>query len=281
MMSKIPTHRIAEKFHGELAFLRYISEEDQLPAVDYAHRDDYYIFFFAEKGKGRVLIDFKEYELAGRMVRCILPGQIHLPLGSINARGWILAVDSMLVKDEYKEVFWRGSLLESNVKLSDDAVNDLKYCASAIHKRLKPERQRTEESIIHDLLSYYIGLMAEIYQQGLPVLSNNRLAAITFQFKSLLATSYQSLKRPSQYAAKLNLSPVYLNEAVKKTTGLSVGDCIRNEVTTQAKRLLYYTDLSIKEVALKLGYEDWAYFTRLFTKESKLSPTQFRSKYLK
>ena len=33
--------------------------------------------------------------------------------------------------------------------------------------------------------------------------------------------------------------------------------------------------------AIVLGYEDWAYFTRLFTKASKLSPTQFRQKYLK
>lgn len=280
-MNTIPIHKLSEKFQGEIAFLRYVSESDQLPAVDYAHRDDYYVFLFIEKGEGKLLIDFKEYEITETTVHCILPGQVHIPVGNINACGWILAVDSMLVKDEYKEIFEQVSLMGSKANLNEDIINDLKYCASAIHKRLTPERQHIEESIIHDLLSYYIGITAEIYRKGLPVSENKRLATITFQFKTLLSANYQSLKRPSQYATQLNLSPIYLNEAVKKTTGLSVSDCIQNEITIQAKRLLFYTNKSVKEVALELGYEDYAYFTRLFTKASKLSPTQFRKKYLK
>ena len=280
-MNTIPTHKLSEKFQGEIAFLRYVSENEQVPAVDYAHRDDYYIFLFIEKGEGKLLIDFKEYEITGTTVHCILPGQVHIPVGNINACGWILAVDSMLVKDEYKEIFEQVSLIGSKVNLNDDIINDLKYCASAIHKRLKPERQHIEESIIHDLLSYYIGITAEICRKGFPVSKNKRLTAITFQFKTLLSANYQSLKRPSQYADKLNLSPVYLNEAVKKTTGLTVSECIQNELIIQAKRRLFYTNKSVKEIALELGYEDYAYFTRLFTKASKLSPTQFRKKYLK
>jgi len=89
------------------------------------------------------------------------------------------------------------------------------------------------------------------------------------------------MKSPSQYASKLNISPVYLNEAVKKTTGQTVSDYIQREIMTHAKRLLFYTNLSIKEIALELGYEDWAYFTRLFTKTSAISPRQFRKKHLK
>lgn len=65
-----------------------------------------------------------------------------------------------------------------------------------------------------------------------------------------------TMKRPSQYASEIKISPVYLNEAVKSTTGFSVRNCIQNEIILQAKRLLYYTDLTIKETALKLGYDD-------------------------
>lgn len=280
-MHKIPTHKISEKLHGDIALLRYISENEQVPAINYAHRDDYYMFFFVEKGKCKLLLDFEEYEITANTVHCILPGQVHLPVGPINACGWGLAVDSMLVKDEYKEVFEKGSLFKRDTKLSNEAINELKQCVLAIQKRLKPKRQPIEQHIIHDLLSYFIGMIAETYQKDFPISENNRLATITLQFKTLLSANYQSLKRPSQYASKINLSSIYLNEAVKKTTGMSVSDCIQNEIITQAKRLLYYTDSSIKEIALKLGYEDWAYFTRLFTKVSKLTPTQFRKEYLK
>jgi AraC-like DNA-binding protein len=89
------------------------------------------------------------------------------------------------------------------------------------------------------------------------------------------------LKRPSEYASELNLSPAYLNEAVKKMTELSVSDCIRNEIVLQAKRLLFYTHQSVKEIACSLGYDDYSYFTRLFTKSAGVSPTQFRKNYRK
>lgn len=280
-MNTIPTHKLSEKFQGEIAFLRYVSQNEQVPAVDYAHRDDYYIFLFIEKGEGKLLIDFKEYEITGTTVHCILPGQVHIPVGNINACGWILAVDTMIVKDEYKEIFEQVSLMGSKVNLDEDIINDLKYCASAIHKRLKPERQHIEENIIHDLLSYYIGITAEIYRKGFPVSKHKRLAAITFQFKILLSANYQSLKRPSQYADKINISPVYLNEVVKKTTELTVSECIQNVIIIQAKRLLFYPNNSVKEITSELGYEDYAYFIRLLTKVSKLSPTHFRKKYLK
>jgi AraC-like DNA-binding protein len=146
---------------------------------------------------------------------------------------------------------------------------------------MKSEEQPASSTIVRSLLSSYIGMIAEIYEGGFPVKATGRPAAITTQFKSLLNANFHSLKSPFQYAAKLNVSEVYLNEVVKKSTGLSISDNIRNEIVLQAKRLLFYTDMSVKEIALSLGYEDWAYFTRLFTKASNLSPTQFRQQYLK
>jgi hypothetical protein len=45
-MDKIPTHKISELFHGEIASLLCVSENTQVPAINYAHRDDYYMFIF-------------------------------------------------------------------------------------------------------------------------------------------------------------------------------------------------------------------------------------------
>lgn len=48
-------------------------------------------------------------------------------------------------------------------------------------------------------------------------------------------------KRPAVYASMLNLSEVYLNEAVKGATGLSAGEYIRSRAVVQAKRQLAYS----------------------------------------
>lgn len=48
----------------------------------------------------------------------------------------------------------------------------------------------------------------------------------------------------------------------------------------EAKRLLVHTAMSAKEIAYELGYEDPAYFSRLFQIKSGESPSAFRTKYL-
>lgn len=261
--------------------MRYISKEEKISHVPHAHRDDYYIFILIEEGKDTVLIDFEEREITENNIFCVLPGQVHFSDSSINACGWFLAVDSMLVKNEYKEIFEKAAIAGYYPKPNEETINGLKDFAPIIYKRFKSDKTAIEQQILRDLLLSYIGMIAEIYQEDLPASINKRPAIITYEFKSLLSASYRSMKQPSQYAAKMNLSPVYLYEAIKQTTGQSVSDYIRNEIVIQAKRLLFYTNMSVKEIALELGYEDYAYFTRLFTKVSGLSPTQFRKKYLK
>ena len=274
---------MTDKFHGRMALLCHFPDDNEYRfGVDYAHRDDYYIFIFIEKGDAGFLIDFEERRMKDNTVHCILPGQVHFPSDSYDdINGWFLMVDSLFVTDEYKEIFENKSLIKSEITLNRDAADDLRSCVSILHRRMKSEEPSVNSTVVRSLLSSCIGMIAEIYQSGFPVTTANRPAAITAQFKSLLTANYQSLKSPSGYAAKLNVSEGYLNEVIKKTTGLSVSDNIRNEIVMQAKRLLFYTDMTVKETALTLGYEDWAYFTRLFTKTSRLSPTQFRQKYLK
>lgn len=48
----------------------------------------------------------------------------------------------------------------------------------------------------------------------------------------------------------------------------------------QAKRELRYSDQSVKEIAFGLGFEDPAYFTRLFKKVEADAPLVYRAKYL-
>jgi AraC-like DNA-binding protein len=53
----------------------------------------------------------------------------------------------------------------------------------------------------------------------------------------------------------------------------------KSPLVSEAKRLLYYTELDIKEIAFKLGYDDHTYFSRLFSKTVSMSPSAFRNKF--
>lgn len=65
---------------------------------------------------------------------------------------------------------------------------------------------------------------------------------------------YKEMKKPSDYADALKISTPYLNQAVKAFSGFTISYWIQKMVMTEAKRLLYYTDLSVKEISYELGY---------------------------
>ena len=68
-------------------------------------------------------------------------------------------------------------------------------------------------------------------------------------------------------------------EAINAVLGTSVSRHIQDEIILQAKRKLVYTTASVKEIAHSLGFDDYSYFTRLFTKVAGVSPTLFRRTY--
>ncbi|MNV77259.1 HTH-type transcriptional activator Btr [compost metagenome] len=137
------------------------------------------------------------------------------------------------------------------------------------------------KQIVHSLLSSFIGIFSEAYLLNNPKneLLNSRPLQLTRQFRSMLLGHFKTVKGPAEYAAMLNISLTYLNEVVKSNTGFPVSYWIHHEVILEAKRLLYYTDLSMKEIAFSLGFADHTYFSRLFTKVSGISAGKFRRTY--
>lgn len=109
---------------------------------------------------------------------------------------------------------------------------------------------------------------------------SSRFDVITKAFKSSLEKNFMNIKSPTAYAEALNISTPYLNECVKTITGYPVSNHIQQRVILEAKRLLYHSDKSVKEIAGELGYDDYSYFTRLFVKVTGMTPLAFRNKNL-
>ena len=96
------------------------------------------------------------------------------------------------------------------------------------------------------------------------------------RFKSLIEDHFKDYKNVSAYADMLNMNPSCLNEVSKKATGITAGEMIRNKVIDEAKQLLYASDLSGKEIAFELGFDDPAYFSRFFKKYTGQTLKHFR-----
>jgi len=246
-----------------------------------AHRDDHYIFVLQEKGHCEILVDFTSIELKGRCLFFIAPGQVH-HYRSVNfATGWFMALDAALL-GTFRTFFENKTVGEQLLSLTAADALPLQQGLQLIQsQRMGHPAPVFQTQVVHTLVLAFIGMTASAFAMGEK--SNGdahpRAAHITKQFRELVAKRYLTAKTPADYARMLNLSLPYLNETVKNTTGFPVSYWIQQEVLLEAKRLLYYTSLSVKEIAYQLGYEDHAYFSRLFRKQVQCTPLDFRNRY--
>lgn len=255
-------------------------QADGFDTIKQSHRDEYHLFFLQEKGTTTIEIDFHKYTIKSLSVIFIHQNQVHRTLSFKNATVSIWAISNENLNPEYLK------LLEdiSPTKPLTLKKEMFSVICEAVSLCIKLSEQK-DEKLYHSLLSgscnTLIGLVISQYLvQSKPFDKLSRFEIVTKAFKELLERNFISAKSPTEYAQQLHISSPYLNECVKNTTGHSVSHHIQQRVILEAKRLLYHSDKSVKEIATELGYDDYPYFSRLFSKVTGMTALAFRNKNL-
>ncbi|MEB3799972.1 AraC family transcriptional regulator [Flavobacterium columnare] len=82
--------------------------------------------------------------------------------------------------------------------------------------------------------------------------------------------------QPNFYAQKLNLTTRELTLLIKSKTGKTTQKVLHEKLIALAKSKLFNSNLSVKEIAYELGFEDPLYFSRIFKQHTLVSPKDFR-----
>jgi len=246
------------------------------------HRDSHYIFTFLERGHVKMMVDFKVMESQETVLFCLLPGQVHQGLLFEEVSGWFVAVKADWVPDMVRAVFEESLVDIQPLTIDQSWVGKINACAEILQAACTEEMLSTKEGflIFQSLLNAFTGMFALNFMRENPsaLSSDSRASQLTRQFRILIRSHFKTLKSPSAYAGILNISPGYLAEVVREATGKSTQHWIHQEILIEAKRLLFFTHLTVKEIAYELGYSDHAYFTRLFSKLEGIPPSDFRDK---
>ncbi len=229
------------------------------------------------------MVDFNEIELSEGMLYYILPGQVHHRIRNENSEGWFIAVDTSLVSPECRNVFESGLWAHEPYTLRKAQLKQYNELMVLLNEKYQEDFDNAfHKTAVHSLLQSFLAITAGHFMDKDGTMTKvTRPVEITNQFKSLLAAEARSIKSPASYASRLNVTEGYLNESLKKTTGFTVSYWIQQEVILEAKRLLYHTQLNVKEISHILGYDDHSYFSRLFRKAAGISAIAFREHYHK
>jgi AraC family transcriptional activator of pobA len=103
-------------------------------------------------------------------------------------------------------------------------------------------------------------------------------AALRFTqlYKNALSQFIYEKQNVADYAELFNISPNHLNKCVKTTTGQSARDLLDEMILLEAKVLLAQTDLSVSEIAYRIGKQDPSNFGRFFRTKMGITPKEYR-----
>ncbi|REE05491.1 helix-turn-helix domain-containing protein [Marinoscillum furvescens] len=104
----------------------------------------------------------------------------------------------------------------------------------------------------------------------------NKVENVLSKFFSTNSFAASGLPSVQQVSDELNISPGYLSNMLKSLTGMNTQQHIHNRLVEKAKEQLSTTQLSVSEIAYKLGFEHPSSFNKLFKRKTEMSPSEFR-----
>jgi AraC-like DNA-binding protein len=151
------------------------------------------------------------------------------------------------------EILWKMFAIEMTSK--DDLQNDM----------------------LQMMLKRLLILCTRIYKEQTELTNfDKKQLDIVREYNYLVESNFKTKHQVADYAEMLNKSPKTLSNLFKKYNEKSPLQIIQNRTILEARRLLRYSDKSIKEIAYEIGYEDIQSFSRFFKKAEGVSPSDFK-----
>lgn len=202
--------------------------------------------------------------------------------------GWMLFFHPDLIRgtslgkniDKYS--FFNYDINEA-LHLSDNEKQTLNDCVQKIKEEYGREADNHSQRVIVSCIELLLNYCQRFYERQFQSRAEQNQDAL-IKVENVLKEYMQpellekhGLPSVSHIADKVNLSPNYLSDLLKKETGRSAKDHINDVLIDKAQsNLLLNTQASVAEIAYSLGFRYPHYFIRLFKTKTGLTPQQYR-----
>jgi len=256
--------------------------------VDEPHRHNYYTVLFINKANGLHKIDFNTYELSDKQIFFVAPGQVHQVMETKKSLGFAMTFSNQFLVESSIPLSFIDSLnLFQNygqsppLSPSSDQFDAIENFTKNIFKLFNSDAKMKSLSIgaFLKLLLIECNNICAInpIESDLDSSGDNLIRA----FKNAVDNNYKKEHSTTYYANELHITPDHLNRTIKAKIGKTAKEYIQARIVTEAKRLLYFTNLSNKQIGYELGFNEPANFSAFFKKHTQLSPSNFKKNEIK
>ncbi len=247
------------------------------------HRHNYFTVLLVKKAKGQHFIDFNEYQLADNQVFFVSPGQVHQVIEKEKSFGYVLTFTAQFLLSNNIPLSFIEDLNLFNdygdsppIKLSKNQLDKLTVYSEEILELHNTNTKFKEQAIGASLKLFliYCNNLCTLPKENIQLVQAGH--SILKKFKTAVENHHTEWHSSTEYATFLNITPDHLNRTIKTLIGKTAKEYIQTRISIAGKRLLYFSDLSIKEIAYQLGFSEASNFSASFKKCAKLSPSEFR-----
>ncbi len=282
-MMNQPAYTLVNPQNGNLAFkLLYFEDAHHF---DHIQRNNYYTLLWLTAGAASLKADFAEYAVEANMLLAFSPYQPFM-LSGTNVRGVALHFhpDFFCIHKHQAEVACNGVLFNNIyqppfVAVDETATATFNMVIQQIEAGIQQVALAQYELLISYLKIFLItASRLKAQQQALQgVAAETQKEPFILQtLKDTIERDFRTVHSPGEYANALNISPKSLAKLTKTHFNKTPGDLIAERIIIEAKRELYLTNKTVKEIAYELGYDDEYYFSRFFKTNAEISPQFYR-----
>ena len=285
-MSTIPSLELLHE--NKKVFFAYRTMEENHERLkdqpDVPHRHEYFTILLVKNACGKHIVDYQEFLMKPKTVFFVAPGQVHQVLINGFPKGDIILFNSKFLLQNYiNDTFIRNLGLFSEtdttppLHVGDETFEKLVQFSAKIGEGFK-----SDEEYKFDIIASYLKLfLIECNKYAVPPKVENLQTIqsgklLLTNFKALLDEKFSYWHKVNMYAEALNITSDYLNNVVKTTTGKTAKEFILERLVLEAKRMGVHTDLSNKEIAYTVGFDDPSHFSKLFKKSEGVAFSDFR-----
>lgn len=290
-MQQIPTQELIHR-NGKVFFAFRTMEENHERSggkPDVPHRHDFYTIILVKDAQGKHFVDYVEYPIKPGTLFFVSPEQVHQVVveGSVPSGDIIMFNPEFLIRYSISEDFIQNLGLFScgigtpPMEIPDPEKEKLITLSGEINQTFQKELPFKFETIAAYLQLFLIECNKfavrskdqnpQNLQSGRPLIKN---------FRELLDNHFHNWHKVIEYADALNITSDYLNNVLKSNLGKSAKEMIFDRIILESKRLGLHTELTSKEIAYRLGFDDPSHFSKFFKNETGEPFSDFRAALL-
>ncbi len=226
-----------------------------------------------ERGGGEATLDGRAVPLKPMQIVNVPVGHVHGFRFQPGTQGWVLTIAAEILDEALLAAEGlRGVLSRSAVVRGTPQIRVTMKQIFAEHAA----RDFGRAHVLRALSAATIGLVARALtsESGSSATADSNLFR---RFEALLEQHHLERWTVADYAEALSITPTHLNRVTRAASGDTASHLILNRLIREARRNLVYTNLPVSTIAYALGFEDPAYFSRVYAAATGLSPRAFRA----